>query len=127
MAVLTVTPITFGVRTPGAIPTYDGTLWTGWVTPSVGGDSFLNNGRTFIFADNNSGAPITITATCTRKNNQGVTENMVANVINSASITFHGPFPAVDFNDDQGMVNILCSSVTSVLISVFELAEKGRG
>jgi hypothetical protein len=52
---------------------------------------------------------------------------MVANVINSASITFHGPFPAVDFNDDQGMVNILCSSVTSVLISVFELAEKGRG
>ena len=127
MAVLTVTPISFGTRTAATIPTYSGVNFAGFVTPSVGGDSFINDGRTFFVANNTSGAPITITATCVRVNNRGVTEDMVASVVSGAGNTYHGPFSAVDFNDANGMVNILCSSITSFLFSVFRLSDRGRG
>jgi len=126
MAILTVTPMTFGTRTADAIPTYAGTARISQ-TPSAGGDSFVNDGKTFILLYLPTGSALTVTATCVRANNQGVTENLVCSVP-SSSTTFFGLFSAGEFNDANDMVNLTYSSVTNLKIAVFSMSRKnGRG
>jgi len=126
MAILTVTPMTFGTRTAGAIPTYAGTARISQ-TPSAGGDSFVNDGKTFILLYLPTGSALTVTATCVRANNQGVTENLVCSVPSSSTMLF-GLFSAGEFNDANGMVNLTYSSVTNLKIDVFSMSRKnGRG
>jgi len=126
MAILTVTPMTFGTRTADAIPTYAGTARISQ-TPSAGGDSFVNDGKTFILLYLPTGSALTVTATCVRANNQGVTENLVCSVP-SSSTTLFGLFSAGEFNDANDMVNLTYSSVTNLKIDVFSMSRKnGRG
>ena len=125
MAILTVTPMTFGTRTADAIPTYAGTARINQ-TPSAGGDSFVNDGKTFILLYLPTGSALTVTATCVRANNQGVTENLVCSV--PVSDTLFGLFSAGEFNDANDMVNLTYSSVTNLKIAVFSMSRKnGRG
>jgi len=126
MAILTVTPMTFGTRTADAIPTYAGTARISQ-TPSAGGDSFVNDGKTFILLYLPTGSALTVTATCVRANNQGVTENLVYSVPSSSTMLF-GLFSAGEFNDANDMVNLTYSSVTNLKIDVFSMSRKnGRG
>ena len=127
MAILTVTPMTFGTRTAGAIPTYAGTARISQ-TPSAGGDSFVNDGKTFILLYLPTGSALTVTAACVRANNQGVTENLVCSVPSGPSTLAFGLFSAGEFNDANDMVNLTYSSVTNLKIDVFSMSRKnGRG
>ena len=125
MAVLTVTPMTFGTRTAGATPSYAGIARVSQAT-AAGGDSFVNDGKTFILFYLSAGSAITVTATCERFNNQGVKENIVCTLV-SPSWTLLGPFSAGEFNDANGRVNLTYSSVTNLFIDVFSMSHKGRG
>ena len=127
MAVLTVTPLSFGTRTAATIPLYAGvSLYGNSVSASAGGDSFTNNGKTFLGIINDETSPITITIPCVKANDQGVTENVVSTITNGAH-RYYGPFDVSYFNDANGRVSIAYSNVTSVRCCVFSASNPGRG
>jgi len=127
MAVLTVTPLSFGTRTAATIPLYAGfSLTANAQNASAGGDSFTNNGKTFLVIINEGASPITITIPCVKANDQGVTESVVSTITN-ATQRYYGPFDVSYFNDANGRVSIAYSDVTSVLCCVFSASNPGRG
>ena len=98
------------------------------VAADVGGDTFKNQtaSRTFIYVDNASGAPITVTVTAqtTSAVTSGLGKTTKADSITSvtnAQFRLIGPFPAVAFNDGTGTVSITYSAVTSVTVAVIEV------
>ena len=127
MAVLTVTPLSFGTRTAATIPLYAGfSLTVNVQNASVAGDSFTNDGKTFLLISNGGSSPITTTIPCVKANDQGVTESVVSTITNAAQ-RFYGPFDVSYFNDANGHVSIAYSDVTSVSCCVFSASNPGRG
>lgn len=84
------------------------------------GDTFINNGRTFIkVTDTGTTAPVVTIAsrvTCSR----GSTHN-VAVTVASGTERFIGPFPMDRFNDADGKVSVTYSAVTDVTVEVFTI------
>lgn len=108
MAVLTVEkPTTSGVAS---------TL----VAASAGGDSFANDGRVILRVQNGGASSITVTATATGQCNQGALHNATGSVSAGATNDF-GPFPASQFNDGSGNVNVTYSAVTSVTVAAIRI------
>jgi hypothetical protein len=127
MAVLTPTVITFGTRTAATMPLYAGINGAATLTAAdVAGDSFPNDGRTF-FRIKNAGSLITAIFAAVKPSDQGISENIAANIAASTGDVWFGPFPANEFNDTNGRVNVTYSGVTTVTVMPYRLAERGRG
>ena len=109
MAALTVQDITL---TTSLTPTY--------ASAAGGGDTFVNNGRTFLHILNGSGSPITATVDSLVACNQG-TDHDVAITIPAGSEEMCGPFPAARFNSATGSVSVTYSDVTSLTIAAISL------
>jgi len=129
MAVLTVTPLSFGTRTAATIPLYAGvSLSVNVQNASVAGDSFTNDGKTFLLITNGGSSPITTTIPCVKANDQGVTENIVStSLVGAGSFKYFGPFDVEYFNDANGRVNVSYTSVTDMVVCPFSAGTPGRG
>jgi hypothetical protein len=97
------------------------TLLTG-ITPiynvaAVGGDTFLNNGRTFLNIKNGGGSAITVTIDSKALSNFGTDVDIIVS-IPSGSEKIIGEFDPSRFNSDLGIANIAYSAVASVTVAV---------
>lgn len=88
---------------------------------AAGGDTFVNNGRTYYKAINGDASPTTITfvTTATETEAQLAIADLAVIVAASADEII-GPFPEATFGST---VSVTYSSVTSLTADVFKLAE----
>lgn len=108
MAALTVQDVTAA----GITPVY--------VAASATGDSFPNNGRVMLHVKNGGASPITVTIVSAKTCNFGFQHDITVTV-NASSEKMIGPFPPERFNNDQGMVQVNYSAVTSVTVAALEV------
>lgn len=78
----------------------------------VGGDTFDNDGRTFLHVKNEGGGPLTITVVAK------LTKSDVTKVIPAGGDGFFGPFPLTDFNATSVIVY---SGVTSLTLAALKV------
>lgn len=109
MAALTVQNITLSTS---LTPTF--------AAADVGGDSFLNNGRTFLYIRNASGSPITITVLSQVDCSQGHDHDIIITVP-AGSEEMCGPFNVSRFKSVAGVVNVNYSDVTTLTIAALAL------
>lgn len=81
-------------------------------TASVG-DTFANDGNTFIEVLNGGGASINVTITPVRTVD-GQTPAAKVIAVAAAARAMIGPFAPADYNDANGLVTFVCSAVTTV-------------
>lgn len=116
MAILTPQPLT----TQGIEPTFHGA--------SAGGDSFLNDGNTYIHIKNGHSGPQTVTLTSidsARTTTLG--EFPLADleiVVPDDEERIAGPFPQTRFNDANGRVSMTYSGVTALTVAVIRQGRK---
>jgi len=85
-----------------------------------GGDSFPNDGRTYLDVNNGSGGAITVTAAVQQTvDGKAVTGNAVS--VGAGARTKIGPFPPGIYNDANGRVQLTYSGVTSLTVNPFRL------
>ncbi len=104
----------------GITPTY--------ATAAGGGDQVDNaDGRTFLHVKNDSGGSITVTVaeqisgTTVEDPSFGkLTKASVAKAIAAGATAFIGPFKKQAFNDDNNMLQITYSGVTSLTIAAIK-------
>lgn len=97
-----------------------------YVAASVGGDSFINNGREMYHIKNGSGSPVTVTftsgASSGNKCSFGVagTQHDKVVTVGATSDDLVGPFNKDQFNDaaDLATVHVTYSAVTTVTVAV---------
>lgn len=87
-----------------------------FVAAGVAGDSFMNDGNTFLRVKNGDVSDKTVTIASPINCNQGFTHN-VAIVVTAGEERDIGPFLRNRFNDDTGKVNITYSAITSVTVA----------
>lgn len=108
MAVLNVSLITrAGVNSAG-------------VAAAGGGDSFANDGKTYLKVNNGGGGPITVTEkipTSKRPEGLAITEKTVS--VPAGEERIIGPFPIGTYNDTDSRMNVTYSAVTSVTVFPF--------
>lgn len=109
MAALTVQNITLSTS---LTPTF--------ANADVAGDSFINNGRTFLYIRNASGSPITATVDSLVDCSQGFDHDIVI-TIPAGSEEMCGPFNVSRFKSTAGVVDVAYSDVTTVTIAVLAL------
>lgn len=113
MAVLTVVDAT--IAGASSIPT---------VAAAVGGDSFANDGRTFVIIKNSSGANAYTVSTVTPATAYGQAITDASTTIAISSSTLFGPFPTAAFNDSGGAVAMTytgTATATDLTVKVFSL------
>lgn len=108
MAVLTVQDIS---RT-GLNPSY--------ASAAAGGDSFDNDGRTFVHVKNGSAGSITVTVNSQTACNYGFDHDETVSVP-AGGERLIGPFPKERFNDADGRVKLSYSAVTSLTVAAIRL------
>jgi len=91
------------------------------ITPSfssaeAGGDTFDNNGRTFLHVNNGGAAQITVTIASKKPCNQGFTHDLTVDIPASEERQI-GPFEADRFNNTEGEVEVSYSDVSSVQVA----------
>lgn len=85
-----------------------------------GGDTFPNDGRTFLRVINGGGSSITVTITTTATlGGEAVADTAVA-VANGVTRDI-GPFPPAIYNNDSGQVAVGYSGVTTVTVAAIRL------
>lgn len=91
------------------------------VTPTATtGDKFYNSGRTFIEVTNGSGASINVTVDAKTPCDLGVDHDLIVAVGAGKTLKI-GPFNKARFDDTDGTVSFVCSSVTSVQVAAIEV------
>lgn len=95
-------------------------LQPSFVAAAGGGDSFPNDGRTYLETINGSGGAVTVTAAI-QKQTDAVTPAGKATSVAAGQREKFGPFPPEVYNDANGRVQITYSGVTSVTVGVFRL------
>lgn len=120
MAVLTVQTLSHGL----SAGTYSGLTPT-YASCASGGDSFANDGRTFIHIKNGHSSPQTVTIASNVNCNMGH-DHDVAVAVTNAEERMIGPFRTDQFNDGNARVTLTYSGVTSLTIAVIKLATEGR-
>lgn len=101
-------------------------LETTFVSADVGGDTFSNDGRTFLWVDNASGGDITVTldavAVAVEKQGFGsvpVTDTAV--VVTAGEERLIGPLGIQRFNTSDSKVAVTYSGVTSLTVAAVRL------
>jgi len=85
-----------------------------------GGDTFANDGRTFLEVANRSGGSITVTIVTTANvDGNAVADTSVA--VGAGVTMLIGPFPPATYNDANGIVSLTYSGVTSLTLNPFRL------
>jgi hypothetical protein len=84
---------------------------------SVGGDTFLNNGRTYLHVKNGGVAAITVTIDSKQLSNYGTDVDITVS-IPAGSERVIGLLDTGRFNATTGLVNVAYSGVTSVSVAV---------
>lgn len=85
-----------------------------------GGDTFDNDGKTYLHVKNGGAGSITVTINSQKQCDQGFDHDLTVN-INAGAEALIGPFPPDRFNDDNGEVNVSYSGTTSVTVAAFRL------
>lgn len=90
------------------------------------GDTFANNGKTFLYVENGSVGDITVTIDCPHVVDGLTLADLVVTVkatgdADGLDKMLIGPFTAI-FNQSDGTVLATCSAVTDVLIGAFQLS-----
>jgi hypothetical protein len=110
MALLTTNQAT----TEGVTPTL--------VACAAGGDTFYNNGRTFLLFKNGNGAATrTVTIDSLANCNQGVDHNASVTIPISSAGTVVGPFPPARWNNALGIVTMTYSTEADLTVAVVTL------
>lgn len=90
---------------------------------SADGHQFTNTGREFIWVDNGSASPITVTLDIKETvDGQPVTDPTVTVAAGVAKMI--GPFPTGVYNDDCGKVNFTVSLATTVTVAALRLTQE---
>lgn len=105
MAALTVQRIT----TAGVSPTLGAV--------AAGGDTFANDGRTFLWVQNAGSGSVTVTISSQTACTLGSTHDKTAVVANGEVPVLIGPFPPDRFNNSAGSVEVAYTDDTSVTIA----------
>lgn len=109
MAAITVQQISTSGLTPSA-----------GVAAASGGDTVVNNGKTYIeVVDTGTTAP-TVTVSSQAQCDQGFTHD-VSVAISSGSSALIGPFPQNRFNNASGQIEVAYSSATDVTIRALSI------
>ena len=109
MAVLTVQQLTRA----GITPTY--------AAAAGGGDSFPNDGQTFVqFKNTNAAARNVTIATQVTVDGKAVADDVI-NVPLTTGDVMVGPFPPGIYNDVNGRVQLTYDAVTNLTVGVFRL------
>lgn len=85
-----------------------------------GGDSFANDGRTYLDVNNGSGGSITVTFV-TQQTIDGLAVADLAVAVGAGVRTKVGPFPPSIYNDANGRVQVTYSGVTSLTVNPFRV------
>jgi hypothetical protein len=85
-----------------------------------GGDTFVNNGKTWVRVVNGSGSPITVTANSLVNCNMGHDHDIAVSVGAGATKEI-GPFPMDRFNSSAGAVSLTYSAVTDVTVGAISI------
>src|SRR5262245_4469467 len=97
----------------------DGFLFTGasaYVACAGGGDTFVNDGKTFFHVKNTNAATRTVTANSVTACDQGFDHDIAYVVGATTGECFAGPFPTARFGTT---VTLTYSAVTNLVIAVF--------
>jgi hypothetical protein len=97
------------INTAGVAPTRN--------SAAGGGDSFTNDGKTFIDVVNGSGGEITVTITAQQACSVGILHTL-AIAIAAGIEKMIGPFNRQIYNDANGKVQLTYSGVTSLTVAV---------
>lgn len=108
MALLTVQQI----GTSGLAPVF--------VAAAAGGDTFANNGRTYIHVKNASASAVTVTIDSIAPCNQGFDHNLTVSVP-AAGERIIGTFDPARFNNDSSITTVTYSAATSVTVAAITL------
>jgi len=101
----------------------DSSLTPSFAAATAGGDTFLNDGRTFLYIKNGSGGDLDVTVDSLVNCNQGSDHNIVTTVP-AGSEEMVGPFtPASRFNGDNNYASITYSGVTSLTIAAIKMGQ----
>ncbi len=85
-----------------------------------GGDSFANDGKTYLHVKNGGGGSINVTINSVAACDQGFDHDIVVAVANGAEKVI-GPFPTGRWNDTNSNVNVTYSGVTSVTVAAVKV------
>lgn len=82
----------------------------------VAGDTFVNNGKTYLHVKNGSAGAVDVTVNSQQLCNQGFDHNAVVSVP-AGGERIIGPFPQGRFNNGQGQCEAAYSSIASVTVA----------
>lgn len=108
MALLTVQQVGVG----GLAPVY--------VAAGASGDTFANNGRTYLHVKNASASAVTVTIDSIAPCNQGFDHNLTVSVP-AAGERMIGTFDPSRFNNDSSITTVTYSAATSVTVAAITL------
>lgn len=91
-----------------------------FVAAAAGGDTFYNNGQTYLVVKNSSGASINVTVDSKKQCSHGFDHDLVTAVAAGATKQI-GPFPTDRYNDDNGYASVSYSAVTTVTVVPLDL------
>ena len=91
-----------------------------------GGDTFANDGNTFVIVTNGSGSSINVTftvvnGTFTSKQTGILTKSDNVVAVGAGATRYIGPFPTGVYNSTSGTVAVSYSSATSVTVGAIKL------
>lgn len=95
-------------------------LTPSYAAASGGGDAFANSGAEFLHIRNGGGSSVTLTI-ATQLNVHGLAVADHTVTVPAGEERLVGPFPVGTFNDDEGMVQLGYSGVTSVTVAVLRM------
>ena len=85
-----------------------------------GGDTFVNDGRTYLHVKNGGGSPITVTINSQENCNYGSDHN-IAVIVANGSEKIIGFFSKKRFNNTGGAVEVTYSGVTTVTVAAVKV------
>jgi hypothetical protein len=84
---------------------------------SITGDSFINNGRTYVHVKNGGASAVTVTLDSKQLSNYGTDVDIIISIPAGAERVI-GFLDPLRFSNDLGIANIAYSAVTSVTVSI---------
>lgn len=100
---------------PIQVPSVTGAALT--YAAAAAGDTFINNGRTFLSVKNTDGTPHNVTITSIVNCNQGFNHNPVVAVPATTGSVIIGPFDQARFNDGSQQVAVAYASLTGMTVA----------
>lgn len=102
----------------------DGAVKSALVAATAAGDTFVNDGKTFLEVLNGDVSPMTVTIVGQRNLPLGVSSTKTVTVTN-ATTQMIGPFPVGNYNrETDESVEVTYSSVTSLTVGAYSVNDE---